>query len=410
MEVTIRIVGQKLHVPTSFKNYISGSQEFVRFRFMLDDDWDGLLAFAQFQQNGVAYNQYLDSENCAYLPAEIQPGTFNMLLYGTGGNTIATTNYLTFTVTDNILISDAQSTEITQSLYTQLVTMVQSYTSSTDRLEAQIALKANESDLNEEITRATSAENSLSTAINGKVSQTDFSTLEGRVHTLETNPVSDEAVASAVDTKVEALLSSGAIANMTIQDGSITRSKVNSAFEATLAKADSAMQPSVYDPDGKGSLNPPVDPYSYADTQDAAAKTAIMSTESVSVTDTSVSNTTTTYSGLVAALSGVLNRSELYAASLLSGYSPFSVTIVDELPTTGEERTFYLVPNSGGDGYDKWWYITDENDNEVWDNFGSSSTEVVSALPQTGNESVDYILAANGEYSLHLFSLTSPAA
>lgn len=33
------------------------------------------MTFAQFMQNGVAYNQYLDEENSAYLPPEIGVGT-----------------------------------------------------------------------------------------------------------------------------------------------------------------------------------------------------------------------------------------------------------------------------------------------------------------------------------------------
>lgn len=46
---------------------------------------------------------------------------------------------------------------------------------------------------------------------------------------------------------------------MTIANSSIARAKVDSDFEATLTKADNAMQPSVYDPQ-----NLKVDIFSYA--------------------------------------------------------------------------------------------------------------------------------------------------
>lgn len=64
-----------------------------------------------------------------YLPPEIVDGKFNVLLYGSGSNVIATTNYLTFEVDKNMLISDAQSTEITESLYNKLVNIVKTYAS-----------------------------------------------------------------------------------------------------------------------------------------------------------------------------------------------------------------------------------------------------------------------------------------
>lgn len=124
MNITIKVVGQKLVVSTNFNKLVSGSQQFVRFNFVLDEDWDGLTAFVQFQQNGVAYNQYLDSNKSAYLPSEIQPGIVDLMLYGSGGNVIATTNYLTFEIDENLIIHNASSTEISESLYTQLVNLV----------------------------------------------------------------------------------------------------------------------------------------------------------------------------------------------------------------------------------------------------------------------------------------------
>ena len=403
MNIVVKVVNQQLEIATNLKHLVSGTQQFIRFVFKLPSEWDDLTVFAQFIQDDVAYNQYLDSEKSAYLPAEIQTGTVTMMLYGSGGNTIATTNFLTLTLDDNILIQDAQSTEITQSLYQQLVNTVRNYTTSTDRLEAQIALKANQSALTSEINRAQNIEGGLRTDVDLKATQSDLDALEARVEAVEDGTAFSDDIANAVDTEIAALLLSGDLANMTIEDGSITRAKVNAAFEATLQKADSAMQASVYDPNGYGELETPVDPYTFAQAQDTVKNNQLLTQTQVTVTDSSVNNTSTTYSGLIAALSGVLNRSELYANALLSNYEPFSILIVNELPATGADRTFYLIPKSNGDGYDKWWYITDENENPTWDNFGSSTTEVVSTLPLVGDEDVDYILANNDEYQYYKY-------
>lgn len=126
MVLLVRVVNQKLKTTSNIKSLVSGSQEFVQFKFSLDSAWDNLIVFAQFIQDGNAYNSYLDENNCVYLPSEIVAGTFDLLLYGTGDNVIATTNYLTYTVDENALVSDAQSTEITLSLYQQLINAFQS--------------------------------------------------------------------------------------------------------------------------------------------------------------------------------------------------------------------------------------------------------------------------------------------
>lgn len=125
MDILVNVINQKLKTKANTKRLVSGTQKFIRFKFSLDDAWDSLSVFAQFIQNGKAYNDYLDENNSVYLPPEIEDGKFDVLLYGSGSNTIATTNYLTFEVDKNILISDAQSTEITESLYNKLVNIVE---------------------------------------------------------------------------------------------------------------------------------------------------------------------------------------------------------------------------------------------------------------------------------------------
>ncbi len=122
MGVNINVINQKMF--QSPNSIVSGTQEFVKFKFNLDKEWDGLTVFAQFVQDETAYNKYLDYDDSVYLPAEIEAGKFTLMLYGTGGTTRATTNYLTFEVGQDIFVPDAQSTEITSSLYEQLVDKV----------------------------------------------------------------------------------------------------------------------------------------------------------------------------------------------------------------------------------------------------------------------------------------------
>lgn len=87
-------------------------------------------------------------------------------------------------------------------------------------------------------------------------------------------------------------------------------------------------------------------------------------------------------------------------ATDLANFVPYNVTVVEERPQTGQDRTFYLVKRPSGK-YDKWWYITNEEGNKVWDSFGGSSTSVVNDFPEDPDEDTDYIIASNGEYKYY---------
>lgn len=139
MDIVVTVVGQTIRNPRRIDYLASGTQEFVRFIFNLSNDWDGLTTFAQFTQNGTAYNQYLDDENSVYLPAEIEVGKCTLMLYGTKDTTIGTTNCLTFRVNDNMLVSDANSTEISESLYSQLASTVAEYKTYTETVNNRIS-------------------------------------------------------------------------------------------------------------------------------------------------------------------------------------------------------------------------------------------------------------------------------
>lgn len=402
MSIFVNVVNQKMSITSTFDNIVSGTQGFVKFRFNLSEDWDGLMPFAQFAQNGTAYNQYLDDENCVTLPAEIKAGTCTMMLYGSAGTKRATTNYLTLKIDKDILVKDAESTEITQSLYDQLVAMVEAVTSFSGQgvvdlqnaiteLQAQVNARATVTALTQENIRARAAENANAAAIATKASQNDVDALAAQVANLENNEVIAEAIEQAVADEMARYLLSGELANLTIEDGSITREKVNEDFEETLKKADNAMQPSVYDKQGLG-----VDIYSYAKSRADAVQAGVDTLEQ-EIVEARGAYGSTPASSLKASIQRAVGVANDYAQALLSEYEAFTIEIVDSLPTVGADRTFYLVPKDSGNGYDKYWYITNNVGDKQWDVFGASSTEVVQALPEIGDPDVDYILnSANG--------------
>jgi hypothetical protein len=404
MNVTVDVQGQKLRVLQNKKEFVAGSQKFVRFEFTLDEDWDNLLKFAQFRQGGVAYNQYLDDENGAYLPAEIGEGTCTMMLYGSGGEVIGTTNYVTFTIDKNNLISDASSTEISESLYQQLVTKINALSSwngqsvsdlveADKELQRQINQKAKQSDLEAEVTRAQTAEKKNADAIMLKASQSSVDELSQKVTQLENNEVIAEKISQAVNLEMDRYLTSGKLASMTITDGSIARTKVDSNFEKTLAKADTAMQPSVYDPNGRN-----VDVYSYAQSKADSVQKNVDAVKDEIVKSYKLTDTLT-YTNLSDTIQGAVTLARTYAQALLADYKAFTIKIVDELPNAGESMTFYLLPNKSKTGYDKYWWITDDDGTQKWDVFGSSTTLVIDSLDSvTPDADTDYILKENGGY------------
>lgn len=145
MNININVIGQKMCI-TSCDEIVSGTQLFVRFKFNFDEDWNNLTVFAQFQQGNMAYNEYLD-ENCSvFLPTEIKSGKCILVLYGVKDKVIATTNFLILNILENKVISDANSTEISESLYNQLVSQVND-------------LKENVTDLNDKLLQLTAATN-----------------------------------------------------------------------------------------------------------------------------------------------------------------------------------------------------------------------------------------------------------
>lgn len=86
-----------------------------------------------------------------------------------------------------------------------------------------------------------------------------------------------------------------------------------------------------------------------------------------------------------------VTQANAYTNKTISEYEPYSIEVVATLPESGEDRTFYLVPNESKTGYTKYWWIND-NGEKKWDEFKGASTVVVTELPTTGEKETDYIL------------------
>lgn len=127
MDILVNVVNQELKIATNLKNYVEGTQEFIRFVFNLTGDWKDLTVFAQFTQDDASYNVYLDDHDSVYLPSEIKAGICTMVLYGSNAYTVATTDYVTLTIDESILVIDAQGPVVTKSLYDQLVERIEQF-------------------------------------------------------------------------------------------------------------------------------------------------------------------------------------------------------------------------------------------------------------------------------------------
>lgn len=191
MEVLVNVKGQKLTYANSERTLVAGSQEFVKFVFQMDEDWSPLNTFAQFSQFGSSYNVYLDSSYSAYLPIEIVSGIFTVALQGNLGYTIGKSNALRLSIEKDPIVSDAMSTQISQSLY--------------DQVAGQIG------------------------------------SLQTRVSALEGDDYTAAEIQENVERIMQEYLEADYFAAMSIGDGSISRAKINAAFEADLQNMSAAI-------------------------------------------------------------------------------------------------------------------------------------------------------------------------
>lgn len=159
-------------------------------------------------------------------------------------------------------------------------------------------------------------------------------------------------------------------------------------IDEKINKADTAMQPSVYDPNNIGK-----DVFGYTDEKTKEVQDDLNLTKE-EIEDARSLTDALKYDKIGDAIRGTIDLARTHMHALLIDYKAFSIVFVDELPEVGENRTFYLIPNSTGNGYDKYWYVTNPEGEGPgkWDTFGGSSTIVVSALPEVGDPDIDYIL------------------
>ena len=214
-------------------------------------------------------------------------------------------------------------------------------------------------------------------------------TMDSALNADSANAVQNKAIYAAVQDLNTAIQSVAADLSTGLAAGAITKTQLAAAVQATLDLADSAMQASVYDTQGLQT-----DVYQYAkgradfvnDNYVKPIREEI--TAAYTIDD---DGDPLVYTSLKASLQGILNAAKAYVRARLVEYKAFTITVVDQLPVAGQPMVYYLVPKENG-GYDKYWWITDEHGNSVWDVFGSATTLVVDALPQVGDESADYIL------------------
>ena len=132
MTIIINVIGQQMAVKGHKVPLAPHSENFIKLTFSLSSEWKNFKTFAQFRQsNNPPVNVYLDESNSVYVPREIKAGNFTVMLYGAGESIIGTTNYLIFDMVDNCFSADAIETDLTPTLYQQLINEFKSYLAST---------------------------------------------------------------------------------------------------------------------------------------------------------------------------------------------------------------------------------------------------------------------------------------
>lgn len=194
-----------------------------------------------------------------------------------------------------------------------------------------------------------------------------------------------------------------------IADGAISYAKlapdVKKLFTDTNTELGKKMDKSVYDPRNLGDNVGDIYGYAKAKADEVAdtlnkykqSNDTLVNKMNGEIQNAKKFGGTTTYDTLLDALNAVLNEAGRYTRARLADFNAFSVRVVESIDFTqaGEGQTFYLVPKETGNGFDKYWWITDEITGESrWDSFGASSTIVVDVLPakDDADPNADYIL------------------
>lgn len=410
MSIFVNVLGQRIYAASPIDCVADKSYEFVRFKFNLSSDWDGLTVFAQFSQAGEAHDrQLVDNEVC--LPAEIGAGSCTLMLYGftlnesTGDKSIiGTTNRLSFKVNQSGYITDNTTTDMSEHVYQSILDDIMKSDTFNNAVISTTKAKLDEFYDNGDLANMAIGDGSIT---GEKIAENAIT--------------SDKIADGSID---RAKLSAGVISSLDLADSAIQQSDLDTAISAAMDSiepsinlADTAMQPTVYDPDGynqnifayaeaqasdvESTLNSRVDALEQSINESVDSVKQSLSGSILAVSDEVVDARTvggTTYSTLGNAVRGAYSAATNYTDTALAEYESFTIEIVNELPSVGEEQTFYLIPKEVGTGYDKYWYITNTAGESVWDVFGGSSTLIVDALPEVGEPDIDYILETNSGY------------
>lgn len=108
MDIKIKVSNQNLKTDADLNNIIYGSQNFIKFIFDLSKDWAELKCFAQFKQNKIIYDEYLDENNSVPLPYNINEGEWAISLLGKDSEIVATSKSLIMTIIHNPLLPDVK--------------------------------------------------------------------------------------------------------------------------------------------------------------------------------------------------------------------------------------------------------------------------------------------------------------
>ena len=184
MTIIINVIGQQIAVKGHKVPLAPHSENFIKLTFSLSSEWKNFKTFAQFRQsNNPPVNVYLDESNSVYVPREIKAGNFTVMLYGAGESIIGTTNCLIFDMVDNCFSADAIETDLTPTLYQQLLNEFKSYLASTKANSESAAASENaaKSYATAADASAQSATTSANNAIAAEKSAKDSATLANAI-------------------------------------------------------------------------------------------------------------------------------------------------------------------------------------------------------------------------------------
>ena len=94
MDVLVNVFQQKLRIVDHQDFFVSGTQNFIKFIFNLDNAWKDLSITARFIQKQKYYDTCLDESNSVYMPNEITSGECLLFLYGVKDDIKAVSDYL----------------------------------------------------------------------------------------------------------------------------------------------------------------------------------------------------------------------------------------------------------------------------------------------------------------------------